>query len=63
MKRIFLFFMLVSTAFGMRAQEAAYTISLPEAVWNFDDYEGTKPSFSWNSYLVPQIWIVGIGGK
>ena len=63
MKRIFLFFMLVSTAFGMRAQEAAYTISLPEAVWNFDDYEGTKPSVSSNSYLVPQNWIVGNGGS
>ena len=63
MKRIFLFFMLVSTAFSMRAQEAAYTISLPEAVWNFDDYEGTKPSVSSNSYLVPQNWIVGNGGS
>ena len=63
MKRIFLFILLVIAAFGMRAQEAAYTISLPEAVWNFDDYEGPKPSVSSNSYLVPQNWIIGNGGS
>ena len=63
MKRIFLFFLLVSTAFSMRAQQASYTISLQEAVWNFDDYEGTKPSVSSSSYLVPQNWIIGNGGS
>ena len=63
MKRIFLFFLLVSTAFSMRAQQESYTISLQEAVWNFDDYEGTKPSVSSSSYLVPQNWIIGNGGS
>ena len=63
MKRIFLFFLLVSTAFSMRAQQASYTISLQEGVWNFDDYEGTKPSVSSSSYLVPQNWIIGNGGS
>ena len=63
MKRLFLFFLLVIAAFAMRAQQADYVISLPEAVWNFDDYECTKPSVSSSSYLVPQNWIVGNGGS
>lgn len=65
MKKVLLLAALAAVSSAMMmAQTDPYVVNLDEAVWNFDDYSGTKGVLAGNeNFLCPQTWFVGNAGS